>query len=63
LIRNYICRVVEYQFEKKDVEKCIKVDHFITKKKKQDKCTTDAQFTMYDGDFQEKAKHNVFGKW
>jgi len=54
LINNCICRVVEYQSKKKDVEKCIKVYHFIAKKKKQENCTIGAQFTMYDRIFKKK---------
>jgi hypothetical protein len=54
LINSCICRVVEYQFEKKDVEKCIKVYHFIAKKKKQENYTIGAQCTMYDRIFKKK---------
>jgi hypothetical protein len=46
--------IAEYQYEEKDVEKCIKVNHSTAKKKKQDNCTTNAQFTMYDRIFKKK---------
>jgi hypothetical protein len=52
--------VTKYQSEKKDVEKCIKNDHFTTKKKKQDNYTTNVQFTMYDKIFKKKP-NNVYG--
>ncbi len=47
--------IVEYQFEEKDVVKCIKIYHSIAKEKKQDNCTIDTQFTMYDRIFKKKA--------
>jgi hypothetical protein len=41
-------------FEKGDAKKCIKVDHSTAKIKKQNNCTIDGQFTMYDRIFKKK---------